>query len=90
MLDSAPMDPTQSRLTRSRALAASDTAPMTVSEWLTTLIVLAIPVVGIVMYFVWAFSERGNITRRNFCRASLLLFAVFAVIFVVLGALSWM
>jgi hypothetical protein len=27
------------------------------------------------MHFVWAFGE-GNISRRNFCRARLLLFAI--------------
>lgn len=49
--------------------------PLTTGEWIVTHLVLLIPVVNLVMHFVWAFGE-GNISRRNFCRARLLLFAI--------------
>jgi hypothetical protein len=49
----------------------ADTRPMTVGEWMLTLLVLAIPLVNFVMYLVWAFSGTGNVNRRNFCRASI-------------------
>jgi len=45
--------------------------PLTTGEWFITLLLLGLPVIGIVMYFVWAFGG-GNISRRNFCRAALL------------------
>ena len=54
----------------------SDNSPMDLKDWILTLIVLLIPCVGIVMYFVWAFESNGNINRRNFCRAQLIIFAV--------------
>ena len=56
------------------------TRPMTVREWLFTLLVLALPLINVVMYFVWAFSGKGNINRRNFCRASVVFFAVGVVL----------
>lgn len=69
-----------------------DNAPMDLKEWILTLIVLLIPCVGIVMYFVWAFSNNGNINRRNFCRAQLIIFAVllgiYLVFFVLFGAFA--
>ena len=49
--------------------------PLTTGEWVVTHLVLLIPIVNIVMHFVWAFGD-GNISRRNFCRARLLLFAI--------------
>jgi hypothetical protein len=49
-----------------------DTRPMSVGEWFVTLLILALPVVNIVMYLVWAFSSVGNLNRRNYCRAVLL------------------
>jgi hypothetical protein len=49
--------------------------PLRTSEWLVTLLICAIPLVGIVMMFVWAFSE-GNVGRRNLFRAYLLLAAI--------------
>ncbi len=53
-----------------------DTQPMSVKDWLVTLIVLALPLINIVMMLVWAFSGTGNLNRRNYCRAALLIFAV--------------
>jgi hypothetical protein len=40
-----------------------------------TLLVLGLPLVGLVMYFVWGFGP-GNVSRRNFCRAVLLWLAI--------------
>ena len=62
----------------------SDNSPMDLKDWILTLIVLLIPCVGIVMYFVWAFESTGNINRRNFCRAQLIIFAVLLGIYLVL------
>ena len=62
-----------------------DSSPMSVKDWFITIFILAIPIVGIVMYLVWAFGSTGNLNRRNFCRASLLwVVIVFAVVFVFL------
>ena len=64
-----------------------DTAPMDLKDWVLTLIVLMVPCVGIVMYFVWAFGNKGNINRRNFCRAQLIIIAVLLVIYLIFFAL---
>jgi hypothetical protein len=50
--------------------------PLTTGEWFVTLLVLALPLIGLVMHFVWAFGGGGNVGRRNFCRATLLWIAV--------------
>ncbi len=56
-----------------------DPTPMTIGQWLLTIIVLAIPCVGIIMYFVWAFGT-GNLNRKNYCRACLIIAAFFVVL----------
>ena len=56
---------------------------MGMGEWLITLIVLAIPCVNIIMYFVWAFGN-GNENRKNFCRAGLIMMAVDIVLTILL------
>ena len=58
---------------------------MTVGDWMVTLLVLALPLVNIIMYLVWAFDNKGNPNRRNFCRASLLWFAIIVGISIVIG-----
>ena len=45
-------------------------------EWFGTLIVLIVPILGIVLYFVWAFGTGGNPNRRNYCRAALIMMAI--------------
>jgi hypothetical protein len=46
------------------------------------MIVLIIPIVGIVLYFVWAFGGT-NLNRRNYCRASLLMMAIALVLSII-------
>ena len=56
-------------------------------EWLVNLILLAIPIVGLIMCFVWAFGT-GNLNRRNFARAALILMAVGILLSIIFGAVS--
>ena len=46
---------------------------MTVGDWMITIIILAIPIVNLIMYFLWAFVLDGNVNRKTFCRASIYL-----------------
>lgn len=63
-----------------------DPTPMTIGQWLLTIIVLAIPCVGIIMYFVWAFGT-GNVNRKNYCRACLIITAVVVVLWILMSVL---
>ena len=60
--------------------------PLSVGEWMLTILVLAIPIVNLVMLFVWAFGS-GNISRKNYCKASLIFAAIFIVIYILLLAI---
>lgn len=56
-------------------------APMTMGQYIVTFIITAIPIVGIIMLFVWAFGSNVNINKKNYSRAALIM----AVIGIVLG-----
>lgn len=71
-----------------------DTRALSVGEWLLTLLVQVIPVVGFVVYVYWALASQ-NLHRKRFCQAWLLLILLgfvlsVGVIFVLggLGALA--
>ena len=49
-----------------------DSYPMTVGDWMITLLILAIPIVNIIMYLIWAFGSSGNMSRKTYCQAGLL------------------
>lgn len=75
-----------------------DELPMTMGQWLLTLIVVFIPVccVGFIMTLVWAFGN-GNVNRRNFCRALLIVDAIgvllvilYIIILAAAGAASYL
>lgn len=64
---------------------------MTVGNWLLTFVILAIPLVGIVMQLVWAFSGETHPSKKTFCQASLIMLLIVIVLFVgiaVLGGLG--
>ncbi len=55
--------------------------PMSVSDWFITLLIAAIPVVGFIMLFVWAFGDSTPKTKSNWAKANLI-FMVIAVVLV--------
>lgn len=61
-----------------------DTTPLTMGDWILTLLAMWIPCCGgIILYFYWAFSKTGNLHRRNFCRAALIVEGVAFVIMLI-------
>jgi ABC-type sugar transport system permease subunit len=69
--------------------------PLSVGDWIITLVILAIPLVGLLFLLYWALSSDSNLNRKNFCVAYiviqiaiiLIVVAVFAVL-MFMGALS--
>lgn len=53
-----------------------NTQPLSTKDWLITLIITALPVIGFIMLFVWAFSDGTNINKANWAKAALLLMAI--------------
>lgn len=66
--------------------------PMSVGDWIITMIVLAIPIVGIVMIIIWGFTSPQDtvksVTRANFCKAYIVIVIIGIVLsFLVGGAI---
>lgn len=58
---------------------------VSVKEWLLTNLILMIPLVNIVMTLVWAFGSNTNPNKANYFKATLILFAIVMVIYLVLA-----
>ena len=63
---------------------------MSVQDWLITILITAIPIVNIVMLFVWAFGNGStNLNKKHWAKATLIwfaiIFALYIVFFMVLG-----
>ena len=59
-------------------------------EWVLTYLITAIPLIGIIMLFVWAFGGSANANKANWAKAALILAAIvigiYVLIFIMFGA----
>ena len=66
----------------------SENKSMSVGDWIITMLITAIPLVGLIMLFVWGFSEGTNESKKNWAKATLIFYAIiFVLYFVFLGSL---
>ena len=63
----------------------TNTQPMSVKDWLITLLIMCIPFVNLVMVFVWAFGSNVNLSKKNYFKASLIFMAIFIALWIVLA-----
>lgn len=45
-------------------------------EWAITIFVSSLPIIGIIMLLVWAFSESSNIHKKNWAKGTLILWII--------------
>lgn len=62
-----------------------DAAPLSIGGYLIMMIVSVIPLVNLIMLFVWGFGN-SNLNRKNYARAQLIVLAVCVVLGVIFGA----
>ncbi len=58
--------------------------PVTLGDWMVTILLTAIPIVNIIMLFVWGFSSNTHPSKANWAKASLIWLAIVIVIYVVI------
>ena len=63
--------------------------PVSVGEWIVTFLITAIPLVGIILLFVWAFGSNTHPGKANWAKAILIfigfMFALYFLIIMVIG-----
>jgi xanthine/uracil permease len=61
--------------------------PLTVKDWMITILVSAIPLVNLIMFFVWAFGDNTHPSKSNWAKASLIWLAIFIVLYIIIFAI---
>lgn len=54
--------------------------PMSIGEWIITLIITYIPIVGLIMLFVWAFGDGAHPSKKTWAQATLIMIAIMIVL----------
>jgi hypothetical protein len=49
---------------------------LSVKDWIITILIAAIPLVGFIMLFVWAFGSNENPNKSNWAKAALIWTAI--------------
>ncbi|MEI8200866.1 MAG: hypothetical protein WCG21_12455 [Eubacteriales bacterium] len=57
---------------------------VSLGDWIVTMILSAIPIVGLIMILVWAFGGGAKPSKKNYARALIIM----AIIGIVLGIIS--
>lgn len=57
---------------------------LSVGDWFVTLLITAIPLVNLIMLFVWAFGNGTNQNKANWAKASLIWVAIAIVLYVII------
>lgn len=63
--------------------------PMTIGDWLITFLIQIIPLVGLVMLFVWAFGGDTHPSKKTWAQASLLWIVIMIVLAIIFFAAVW-
>lgn len=65
----------------------SRSEPLRVGQYIGMLLLMCIPILNIILLFVWGFGSSVNLNKKNFARASLILSAVMLIFWIVAGGL---
>lgn len=64
---------------------------MSVKDWLVVSLLMMIPLVNIIILFVWGFSDSENRNKTNWAKAQLIMFAIviglWTLAFIVFGSM---
>lgn len=58
--------------------------PVSVGDWVLTMIIMMIPIVNIIMLFVWGFGDSTKKSKSNWCKASLIMALIGIVLSVIM------
>ena len=61
-------------------------SPLGVGQYIGMLLLMCIPLLNIILLFVWSFGGSVNLNKKNFARASLILGAIGLILSIVFGA----
>ncbi len=65
----------------------SGSEPLRVGQYMGMLLLMCVPILNIILLFVWGFGSSVNLNKKNFARASLILSDVMLIFWIVAGGL---
>ncbi|ANF96215.1 hypothetical protein [Paenibacillus bovis] len=64
-----------------------NTGVVSFKEWMITMLLVAIPVVNLVMLFIWAFGGNAKLSKSNYAKATLIWMVIGIVVSIIFSVL---
>lgn len=64
---------------------SGNNSPVGMGDWMLTIFLLGIPVVNLILLFIWGFGDQTPVSKKNFARASLIWMGIGIVLSVLFG-----
>ncbi len=64
----------------------SEIEPLRVGQYIGMLLLICVPILSIILLFVWSFGSSINLNKKNFARAMLILGAIGLILSIIFGA----
>ncbi len=58
--------------------------PVSVGNWMLTMVLMSIPIINVILLFVWAFGSNTEISKANWAKAVLMWFLLGFILWVFL------
>ena len=69
------------------AAPVEDTRPLKTVDFFLMFLLMCVPLVGFIIFLIWAFSGGTNVNRRNFSRAYLIYYLIVFALSILLGVI---
>ena len=60
-----------------------DVSVMSVKDWIITILIISLPIIGLIMLFVWGFGSGANQNKANFAKAALVWAAIWIGLYII-------
>ena len=57
---------------------------ITTSEWILTKLIVLIPIVNIIMLFIWAYNKKTDLNKSNWAKAELVVLTVKFILYLII------
>lgn len=64
-----------------------ESEPLSVGNYIVMFLLMSIPLLNIILLFVWGFGSSVNRNRKNFARATLIMFAIMLLFWILAGGM---
>lgn len=69
--------------------AQNNPEPVSIKDWIITMLLMIIPFVGIIMLIVWAASSSTNPSKKNFAIATLIFWGAFTLLYIIIVVIAF-